>query len=600
MPNSSPNVTPQPSSIDRPGAEFQAIARSVELLNYAKIFPWSCLAVALVTGVPTVLFDPDSTLYSMNIVWTNRLTAVLATVFGVLGVWRLRTGQHQISQQPELWLGGTLLLCMAINNALLLIDTGESRHAWAAILTMICAACLYPRWLGILAVTIPQVGVVLWMANDNAWTASWLFGFFATFGGALVALLGYYARRISTQRHQALLAERASMIEALKEDALERAMLQERALNERHLSTLGRLAGGIAHDLNNILVPILGNAAMLEESVETSDHQRQAKEVMIAAGRARNLSQQLGYFSTRGNTEPETLELNRTLSELAPIVWRALPQGVDIKIQDNPQSTYLTLNRMALQDLITNLLLDAGNATRAGGAVSLRVFPAANLPPEFTAMPGRDYCAIAITDDAETLSTDEQKRLLDSRNLGTGERGLGLRSARASAELLGGGLTIESADSGGNQFCLFLPLRTEKNTTNKVPDARISSAVATEVLVVDDEPAVRNVTVQLLQRAGFLVRSCDSGEAALNEISGHLPDAVVMDLRMPGMGGRAAVENIREHNPHLPIVICTGFAGDAQGWLDKLPNCALLLKPYETQELISTVKRLLRHELAAD
>ena len=89
-------------------------------------------------------------------------------------------------------------------------------------------------------------------------------------------------------------------------------------------------------------------------------------------------------------------------------------------------------------------------------------------------------------------------------------------------------------------------------------------------------------------------------QQALEELTGHLPDAIVVDLRMPGLGGRAATEAIRRDHTQLPIVICTGFTGDAVGWLEQLPNCALLQKPYETKELIRAVKRLLQHELAED
>lgn len=594
---STPN---HPNLPDPPAAEFQAIARSVELIGYARIFPWSCLVVMLGSGLPTLLFDPAGSLYSENIVLANRATAILAMLFGLYGTWRLKNDRQQVSQQPELWLGAVVLGCVAFNNALLLIETEETRHVGAAILSMLCAAFIYPRLLGLLIITVPHLCVVMWLATQSQWSENWLFGFSATFGGVCVAFLSHFGARIYSRRYQALLAERTSMLDALKSDSIAHAVSQERALNERHLSTLGRLAGGIAHDLNNILVPILGNAAMLEESVETSDHKRQAKEVMLAAGRARSLSQQLSYFSTRHNAEPETLELNRTLNELTPIVWRALPQGIDIKVKDAPQPVYLELNRMTLQDLITNLLLDAGNATLPGGSVNMKAFPSAELPGEFSAIPGRNYCAIAIRDGGETLSIEKQTSILNADQLDTSERGLGLRSARATAVSLGGGLTVQTAPSGGNQFCLFLPIRTEPQKVRGTPDARIISAVASEILVVDDEPAVRSVTVQLLQRAGFIVRDCDSGETALTEIARHLPDAIVMDLRMPGIGGRAATEAIRNRYSQLPILVCTGFAGDAQGWLSDLPNCALVQKPYETEDLISKVNQLLHRELAED
>jgi len=257
---------------------------------------------------------------------------------------------------------------------------------------------------------------------------------------------------------------------------------------------------------------------------------------------------------------------------------------------------------MALQDLITNLLLDAGNATPIGSSVTITVYPDVDLPIELALPTGQSYCAISIRDGAETLSGEEQSQLLNLDRLYVPDRsrGLGLRSARVSAELLGGTLTLQNATNGGNQFCLFLPVSNPESSDQRADHQHLNSAVAAEVLVVDDEPTVRSVSVQLLERAGFVVRSCHSGEAALKEIEGHLPDAIIMDLRMPGMGGRLAAKAIRKQYTKLPIIFCTGFAGDAQDWLSQMPNCALLQKPYEAKELIRTVKLLLRYELAQD
>jgi len=588
----------------KPTAALLTKSRSGDLIGYTKLVPWGCLAIVITAGLRTLVFDSDPSLYatSMYLIWFNRCIGVMGMAVGLLSLWRLRTGANLRSQKPELWLGGTLLACIAFINAALLIETGSNLHIAEGVLTMICMVFVFPRWIGILIVSVPQLLVVGLLALQNGWTQGWPAALFMTWCGAVIAILGYYVRQLYLQRHRAQLTERTRTIEALQAQAIERAVRQERALNERHLSTLGRLAGGIAHDLNNILVPILGNASMLEESAQTSSHKQQAKEVMIAASRARNLTQQLGFFAARDNSVQETIELNNTLAELAPIVWRALPQGVDILIRDNPEPVYLTLNRMTLQDLITNLLLDAGNATLVGGSVNLEVLTSAELPAEYRVATDQEFCVISIRDGAETLSADDKSQLLNSDRIEIPDRkrGLGLRSARASAELLGGVLTLGDANNRGNQFLLYLPRRAEGLSDHGVVDQRVSSAVATEVLVVDDEPAVRNVSVQLLQRAGFVVRSCHSGESALREIEGHLPDVIVMDLRMPGMGGRLAAEAIRNQYTKLPIVFCTGFAGDAQGWLEHLPNCALLQKPYETNELITVVKRLLHHEIAED
>ena len=431
-------------------------AHSVELMGFRKLLPWGSLAILLTVGLRTLTFDANPDLYTnaTYLIWSNRCTAILAVGFGLFGFSRLRQATILGSQRAELWMGAVLLLCTGFMNAVLVIETDSPVLVKGPILTMIFVGFLFPHWIGLLVVSIPQLLVVTVLAQQNAWTTDWLFSVSLTFGGVLVAALGYYWRHNYTRRHRAKLTERSNRIEALQTEAIERAVAQERVLNERNLSTLGRLAGGIAHDLNNILVPILGNASMLEEQAQTSSQKQQAKEVMTAASRARNLTQQLSYFAVRDNTKLETIELNSTLAELAPIVWRTFPEGVDITISDNPEPVYLTLNRMTLQDLITNLLLDAGNATPMGGSVTITVFPLVDLPAELALPTDQEYCAISIKDGAKTLSGTEQSQLLDFSQMYASDstRGLGLRSARISAELLGGALTLENAIKDGNQF----------------------------------------------------------------------------------------------------------------------------------------------------
>ncbi len=584
-----------------PAKKFQIQARQAELSTYAKLFPWTCLAVFLGTAIPLwLVLQTNPVTYSERVIWINGITAVLAAAIGLFAV-RFLPATPESDARPQIVLGQVLLVCLALGNAWLVLDTSEAGHTFAAVLIMLCVAWVFPRLSGLFVVSVPQLIVVGWMQSQAGSPSRWLMDFFITFGGTLVAWLGFYAKRTYYQRHHALLVERYSMIEALRRQSVERVRSQERVLSERNLTTLGRLAGGIAHDLNNILVPILGNAAMLEESVHTSTQKRQAREVMRAASRARSLTQQLGYFAARGNDELETLNLNQILSELCPIVWRTFPQGVDIKLQVHEHPIYLHANRMDLQDLITNLLLDAGNAAAEGSSVSVQALSSVHPPKQFQPPTDREYCGIVICDNAESLSLEKQARLCGPQpHPDLQHRGIGLLAARDRALALGGYLGADSVTDSCNHFCLFLPIHTSSTTGESLADPKISRAVATEILVVDDEPAVRRVTAQLLERAGFVVRQCSSGEEALLEINHHLPDMVVMDLRMPGMGGRAATESIRKQTARLPIVICTGYTGDAQGWLAELPNCTLLRKPYDTAELLSAVTSLLQAEHAAD
>jgi len=577
-------------------ADYDSIARRTELATYANFFPWICLTVAAASGLPVLILDTNEGFFTPTIALTMTMNAGLMIIMSVIG-FRFLSTEPKHEARSQIILGGLLLAVIAACNATLLIESHDVRHIGSAIICMICAALLYPRLTGVLLLSLPQLGLLAWFATNANWESSWTFGFFTTLGGAMTALLTFYLRQAYFRRHHALLAERDSYINALQNESAERVLLQEQVLTERHLTTLGRLAGGVAHDLNNILVPIMGNSAMLEESVHTSTHKHQAREILSAATRARNLTQQLDSLYVRGKGKLETLDLNQLLTDLSPIVWRTFPQGIDIDLNVLNTPLYLRADRVVLQDLLTNILIDAGNAAKAENSVILNVLPNAVPPDHFAPSPERELCAVKISDGGEPMNAEQRNAFFEHDRIG--HRGIGLLGARDKAEALGGYLYIDTAADGSNQFCLFLPVREPKKPQTKPGDTRLNAAVAPEVLVVDDESSVRRVTSTLLSRAGFVVRECDSGEAALHEISVHLPDAIVMDLRMPGMGGRAAAEDIRNQDLSLPIVICTGFTGDAEGWLAELPNCALLQKPYDKRDLIDTVNSLLNYEFAA-
>jgi|GEM_PF-529748 len=594
------SVSDQPA-IDPTGlvGHSQVYTEQIDLSTYIRVFPWAAAATCIASASAVLLLDPDSAVYSQRMVGYHTISTLIALVACIWGVYLYR--RHPVSNaQPQLLLGIALIISLVFCNIVLLFDTNLPHFALGGAIVMLGTAMVYPRLGGVLLACVPQTLAMAWLCMQNHWSETWLIALFTTGGSAGAALLTYYTRHSYFSRYHALLAERADMIEKLKFQSANQVRAQDQALTERNLQSLSRLAGGVAHDLNNILVPILGNAAMLAESSQTSVQQRQSKEVVRAAQRARNLTQQLGYFAARDNSAPEVLELGQTLGELYPIVWRTFPQGVDINLHRPEQPVYLDVSRTKLQDVLTSLLLDAANASAPGDAVVMTITPNTSLPPHLASgqQESGGYCEISISDSGKPLTTIDRSKLFSATPVLSGhERGMGLSGILDNAAALNGFVEVGQTDSGRNLFCLFLPVKKMAEEREDTLTPQVSAGLANEILVVDDERAVRGVTTQLLERAGFVVRSCDSGEAALEEVARHLPDAVVMDLRMPGMGGQAAAEAIREHNSQLPIVICTGYSGDAQGWLAQMTNSALLQKPYDTSDLITMVKKLLNAEL---
>ena len=562
---------------------FMEAARSEEVAIFSRLFLWCCLAVVVVTALPALLIDPAKTQYSDLIRYWNISLGAMAGLCALLWV----STSHPNRARAALVLGGVLVSLIAFGSILLVYETQDPAHASAGMIAMLGVTLTYPRWFGVVAIVLPQWLAMLWLAATNNWADNWLLGLFLITAAAAVATLVFIARGQYFRRLRALYAERLAMHEALQQRSVEHAELLQRLLTEQKFTTLGRLAAGIAHDFNNMLVPIMGNAALLEETTTSASQQGQVQEIIRAAGRARRLTQQLGGFAGRGPSGIETYELNLEMSELVAFVWRAFPEHVEIEWQPAASEVYIKGNRTEIHQTLMNLLLSSGEAAPEGTNVLLAL--RSDVTEAVDEPEVQNMCCIEIIDQGTPEETDH--------------RAIAIAAAASAVRNWSGKLKImpmpdrrpNAGSKTGTRISLYLPKAATPlpavGTSTSVSDASHPDNV--ELLVVDDEHAVRRVTVQLLRRSGYRVREVDSGEQALVAIAQAVPSLVIMDLRMPGMGGRAAIEAIRTEHPSMPIIVCTGYEGDAKDWLNQASQIETLLKPYAAKDLIELVRRSL-------
>jgi signal transduction histidine kinase/ActR/RegA family two-component response regulator len=412
------------------------------------------------------------------------------------------------------------------------------------------------------------------------------------------------------------LARRTRELDAAKAQLLAE-MAEHRATEEslRHaqkMEAVGQLAGGIAHDFNNILQAVSGGAALIRRRARDPAIERLAGMVADAARRGESVTRRLLAFARRGELRAEVLDLGEVLGGLREVLAATLHPGVRVEVEATEGLPPVLADRGQLETALVNLAVNARDAMPEGGTLTLsasvahfRAFDGG------TRLPPGAYVCLAVSDtgtgmDAETLARAcEPFFTTKPRGQGTG---LGLAMARSFAEGSGGALAIDSAPGSGTRVSIWLPIAGDAARPATLRPARdraqrgasgSRAARRADVLLVDDEPAVRAVLAQELAEEGFNVIDAADGAAALALLDRPVPvDLLVSDLAMPGIDGIALIREARRRCPGLPAILLTGYAGEAaamavDGGLDQDGTLVLLRKPVTGAVLADHVAALL-------
>ncbi len=380
-----------------------------------------------------------------------------------------------------------------------------------------------------------------------------------------------------------------------------RAKLEEELAHARRLEAIGRVAGGIAHDLKNLLSPILGNSELALERVPPGAELRQPLEdIREAAERARLLAQRLLAFGRKQVLNVEPLDPTTVVEQLMPMVRQLVPHGVELRMDVGRTLPGIRADRTQLEAVLLNLVANARDAMPGGGV--LRISTATVALDEHRATrsgigAGR-YVAIEVSDSGTGIDTAHVGRLFEpfftTKPMGTG---LGLASAHGTVRQLGGTIEVDTAPGRGSTFRVHLPaLESEAVTPSRMRRDESAPGGAETVLLVEDEPAVRRYVEAALSSLGYRVLAAEDGEDALRISSRNLAaiDVLVSDLRMPAMGGRELYACLADRRPGLPTVFMSGYAGTAFGADDPVPPGTILLqKPFTRADLATAVRRVL-------
>jgi PAS domain S-box-containing protein len=403
------------------------------------------------------------------------------------------------------------------------------------------------------------------------------------------------------------------MVQFNLRDIGDRKRFERQMEHTQKMESLGLLAGGIAHDFNNLLAGIMVNASMvLSEMEKDSPSLPSLRELMRASERAANLTRQMLDYAGKGRFVTEHNDLNELIRDISVLVRSSLPKMVTFDLVLTSDPTYVDGDSGQIQQLIMNLVINAGEAIPEGrpGAVTVRTqvreLTAGQLLEyvEGQHLGSGKYVVLGITDTGSGMDEATQSRIFDPffTTKFTG-RGLGLAAALGIIRRHHGAIRLHSELGRGTSFQVLLPASSSPPVKRR--DVSPSPTVAGEgiVLLVDDEETIRNGAKAGLERSGYRVILAENGADGVrifrdrhSEIS-----AVVLDRTMPGMGGEEALAEMQDIEPKVPIILSTGY--DEAETLSRLAGrnlAGFLQKPYTIETLLSEIQSALSRKMSGN
>jgi signal transduction histidine kinase/CheY-like chemotaxis protein len=411
-------------------------------------------------------------------------------------------------------------------------------------------------------------------------------------GAFLIALLAAALAYRVVELPAVLRREVAARTRELELAHDEQRRAQDAQRQSQKLESIGLLAGGVAHDFNNLLVGILGYADVLAaEAAPGSVTEEAARTIAQAAQRAAELTRQLLAIARMGRHRTEQVDVHALVKEVVALFGRTLDKAIRLEMRLEAQQHEVRGDSGQLQQVILNLGVNGRDAMPEGGTLTLGTDTAdlddASAPPGLA--PGR-YVTLWVADTGVGIPQDHRDRIFEPFFTTKGEgkgSGLGLATAFGIVKGHGGTIQVYSEVGAGSRFVVYLPLAADDHgVAAAVPEApRHGTGV---VLIVDDEELVRRTAARVLSSLGYTPAAVSGGQEALAWLAAQptLPVAVLLDLSMPGMDGRACFLEMRARHPALRVVVSSGFSSSGRG--DELlaeGAVAFVQKPYRTGEL---------------
>ena len=388
---------------------------------------------------------------------------------------------------------------------------------------------------------------------------------------------------------------------AMLRDITEQQDMEEQLRDSQKMEAVGRLAGGVAHDFNNILGIISGHAELLESSASSPAERGRAEKIISATEKAASLTRQLLAFGRKQVMSLKLLDLAIVLEGLSSMVDCLMGAEVQISIQVTKNVGLVRADQSQMEQVIMNLTANAREAMPEGGTLTITIdrYESSTDQPE---LPPGEYARLSVSDTGAGMSQEVQSRIFEpfftTKKTGSG---LGLSTVYGIVKQSGGYITVTSEAQRGSTFSVYLPLVSGSDLNPAPSESRKRSHVPGHetILVVDNEKDLRNASCEYLESCGYRVLSAGDGKEAIEICDRHTGpiSLLISDIVMPRLSGRGLVDHVRKTRPGTNVLIISGYSDDAV-WRHGIaldPTC-FLQKPFTFEALSAKIRVILDKE----
>jgi PAS domain S-box-containing protein len=394
----------------------------------------------------------------------------------------------------------------------------------------------------------------------------------------------------------------ASDITDRKRAEAERERLEAQLRQSQKMEAMGTLAGGIAHDFNNLLTIMLGNLSfVLSHDLDRPGALELLKNAEKAGLRAAELTQTLLGFSRRAALATIPFNLNRAIDEVVRLTRSTLPSDIKLEVHAQPDLWLVQADPGQINQVLTNLTLNARDALPKGGTITFETshfVPDADYLSSHVEASAGEFVNLRVRDNGTGIPVEIRQRIFEpfftTKEIGKGT-GLGLAIVFSIVKQHHGWIVCDSAPNRGTTFDVFLPRCAEAPAPVATQVEPADSASKEVILLVDDEPMIRQLTTTILTRAGFHVLVAENGAAALEVVKANpdLISLIILDAVMPRLSGRDTLRELARIAPDIRVVFSSGYSTEQMG-VHEFPQVrGFLPKPYRAEQLLEKVGEIL-------
>jgi PAS domain S-box-containing protein len=396
-------------------------------------------------------------------------------------------------------------------------------------------------------------------------------------------------------------AQRPILIRVVARDITEKKRMEEKIFHAQRIDSIGNLAGGVAHDFNNILTSILGSTTIMKRKMKRNEQWYRIVDIIeTAAKRGASLTRQLLTFARKSNVQFRPVILNDIVEETLHLFEHTIDKTYTLKKSLTTDICLVNGDDGQIQQSLLNLLINSRDAMPNGGEISVQTEKIdfnSRTQVSITELQMGESVAISVGDHGVGMDRRIQQRIFEpfftTKDQGKGT-GLGLSVVYGVVNSHGGFVSVQSEPGIGSQFTLFFPLLKESGRLQPRPKPERLQLGSEQILIVDDEKHVGEVISGMASTLGYHVTTVNSGKKAIALVKKKRFNAVILDMNMPVMGGKETFTRLRAIDPEIRVIISTGYSNRS---MESLPTGdladAFLQKPYQLEELSRTLREVL-------